>query len=459
MKLLPPVRSWLLLAPLMWPTSPALAHAGFPDTTSIAVRRGHPEDVLLGATFGAVVTRDSGKTWRWLCPEGIGYGGWNPESYLWQPDGTLLAATGSQLIRSKDGGCSWKAHEYFTSRNLWPMGLASPASQPSRLWVVTARATTANGVFRSDDGGETFTATSLQRADAVFTAVKVAPSDTKRIYVSGATPDGLRLFRSDDEGSTWEEIPQPFPEYSATSRPYDLFVLKVADTDPNRLWARVTSQGWTYVLESQDGGRTFTSVIHPASQTQDGLDEYLIGMEVSPDGNTVWAATPTRLFRSRNREPAVLLSLPDGNACVQRQDDGALLVCGANRLHDWALARTTTGGDSYEPLLDLTQLKPPACPSDTPVQNLCRTRWPQFAPTIGADPTLPPEEQGPTDAGTPEPDAGTVDPGPTDAGTPPVEPKPPSKSDGCSTTGGLVPAGWLLALTLFRRLQRRNPEA
>jgi photosystem II stability/assembly factor-like uncharacterized protein len=457
MKLLPPVRCWLLLAPLVWPASPALAHAGFPDTTSIAVRREHPEDMLLGATFGAVVTRDSGKTWRWLCPEGIGYGGWNPESYLWQPDGTLLAATGSQLIRSNDGGCTWKAHEYFTSRNLWPMGLASPPSQPSRLWVTTARSTTPNGLFRSDDGGESFTATSLQRTDAVFTAVKVAPSDARRLYVSGNTPDGLRLFRSDDEGATWEEIPQPFPEYSATSRPYDLFVLRVADTDPNRLWARVTSQGWTYVLESQDGGHTFTSVIHPANQpTRDGLDEYLIGLEVSADGNTLWAATPTRLFRSRNREPAALLSLPEGNACVQRQGE-TLLVCGASRVHDWALARTTTEGDSYEPLFDLPQLLPPACPSGTPVQNLCRTRWPQFAETVGANPTLPPDESGSTDAGTLEPDAGTVDPGTPDAGSP-DDTKPPSKSDGCSTTGGLVPAACFLALTLLRRSQRRNPE-
>ncbi len=128
---------------------------------------------------------------------------------------------------------------------------------------------------------------------------------------------------------------------------------------------------------------------------------------------------------------------------MQRQGDGSLLVCGASRVHDWALARTTTEGDAYEPLLDLTWLQPPACPTGTPVQDRCLPRWPQFAPTIGAS--------------AEESDAGTPDPGTPDAGSP-EDPAPPPRSDGCSTTGGLVPAACLLTLTLLRRSQRRNPE-
>ncbi len=440
MKFLSSLCRGLLLAPLVLHTTPALAHLGYPDTTSVTVRRGHPEDMFVGATFGAVISRDSGKTWSWICPEAMNYGGWRPETFLWQPDGTLLAATGAALIRSNDGGCTWTVHDYFKSRGLWPMGLASPPSNPSRLWVTTGRTASPNGVFRSDDGGATFTRV-LGSDTSVFTAVKVAPSDPRRIYVSGGTATGQRIYRSDDEGATWEEIAHPFPEYSEYSRAYDLFVLRVADTDPDRLWARISWQGWTYVLESKDGGRTFRSVLHPEGQMRDAIDEYLIGMEVSADGNTLWAATPTRLFRVKAGETyATLLPLPDGNACAQREGD-VLYICGASRVHDWALATTADEGQTYTPLFNLPDTKPPACPAGTPTHDVCRPRWPQFAPTIEADPYLEP------------PDAGTPDAGP---GEPP--PPPPAKDDGCSSASGLLPAACLIALSTLRRPRRRNPQ-
>ncbi|WNG40903.1 exo-alpha-sialidase [Archangium violaceum] len=455
-------RGWVLL-PLALHAPSALAHLGYPDTTSVSIRRGHPEDMFVGATFGAVVSRDSGKSWNWVCPEAMGYGGWRPETFLWQPDGTLLAATGADLIRSRNGGCTWESHPFFKPKGLWPMSLASPASNPSRLWVSTGRAASPNGLYRSDDSGETFIPTTLQsntpdkNDNAVFTSVKVAPSDTRRLYVSGSTPEGLRLYRSADEGVTWEELPQPFPEYSSPSRAYDFFVLRVADNDPDHLWARVSWQGWTYVLESRDGGHTFRSILHPKNQEHDGIDEYLMGIEVSADAKTLWAATPTRLFRLREGDTvATLLSLPDGNACVERQGD-VLFVCGATRVHDWALATTRDEGNTYTTLLNLPDLKPPSCPAGTPAHDICMPRWPQFAsqPDIGADPSIPGTDGGtPPDAGSP--DSGTPDAGPSEP--PPVTPTDPPKKPGCSSTGGLLPAAAFFVLTTLRRSRRHNPE-
>ncbi|AKJ08209.1 photosystem II stability/assembly factor-like uncharacterized protein [Archangium gephyra] len=443
------LRRALPLAALALYTPPALAHEGFQDTTSVTVRRGHPEDMILGATFGAVITRDSGKTWSWICPEAMHFGGWRPETFVWQSDGTLLAATGASLIRSQDGGCTWTVHDYFKSQGLWPMGLAAPASNPSRLWVTTGRSASRNGIYRSDDGGQTFTPV-LQSDTVVFTAVKVAPSDSRRLYVSGNTLTQRHIYRSDDEGTTWEPLAQPFPEYPAPPQPYDLFVLRVSDTDPDRLWARVSWDGWTYVLESKDGGRTFTSVVHVEGAEHEGLNDYLIGIEVSADGNTLWAATQSNLFRVRVGESrATQLPLPDGNACAQREGE-VLYVCGASRLHNWALATTTDEGQTYTPLFNLPDTRPPMCPAGTPTQKLCRPNWPQFAPTIEADPSLPPET---VDAGTTDVDAGTGDGGTAPT---PVEPQPPKK--GCSSASGLVPAACLLALSLLRRPRRRHPE-
>jgi photosystem II stability/assembly factor-like uncharacterized protein len=453
MKLPTSLRCWLVLVALVLRATPALAHAGFPDTTSVTVRRGHPEDIFVGATFGAIISRDSGKSWRWLCPQGLGYGGWPPESYLWQPNGDLLAATGNALLRSRDGGCSWQAHDYFSSRGLWPASLVSPASTPSRLWVATSRSGVANGLYRSDDGGETFTDTPLQSSNGIFTGVQVAPSDTRRIYVSGQTPEGPRLSRSDNEGKDWVHLPHPFTEYwRDTSRPYDFIVLRVAPNDPDHLWARVTALGWTYILESKDGGHSFQSVVRPQGQERDGLDEYIIGIEVSADGDTLWVATPTRFFRKRAGEATVLLTLPTGNACVARQPDNSLLVCGADREHNWVLGRTQDEGETYTPLFALTDIQAPTCPAGTPVHDRCLSLWPQFAASIGIE--------------VDEVDAGTIDPEPVDAGTEPVQdagtepPAPAPKPQGCScsATGGLLPVAFLFAFTTLRRIRRRHPE-
>lgn len=467
MKRLLPAPLWLMLVLLVLCAFPALAHEGFPDTTSATVRRDHPEDLIVGATFGALISRDTGKSWRWICTQSLGYGGWRPETYLWAANGDLMAVTGQAFIRSHDGGCTWQLHPYFVSQKLWPIGLASPPATPSRLWVVTTRSDSSalNGIYRSDDGGETFQLAGLGSAAVSYTAVKFAPSDPRRLYVTANTADGPHLYRSDDEAATWEDIVPSLPTFER--RPYDLYVLRVSETDPNRLWARISAVRNTapagtyyYVLESKDGGRTFTSVAYPSGAAVPGFDEYLIGIEVSADGNTVWVATPTRFFRSNNGEPSVLMPLPDGNACVQREG-AELLVCGADRVHGWVLASTMNGGDDYTPIFALKDVQPPACPAGTPTHDLCRPLWPSFASSIGADPTLPPDEPASTDGGTPSTDGGSTGPGTTpDAGTPGTdEPQtPPQKSCGCTSSEGWMPLAGLLALATFRRSRRHHPE-
>ncbi|HSP78935.1 MAG TPA: sialidase family protein [Myxococcaceae bacterium] len=447
MKLPASPRPWsLLLASLALRSSPVLAHAGLPETSSITLRRGQPADLIAGATFGAVVSRDGGRNWRWICPESMGYVGAGPSAWLWLSSGELLAATGSALIRSSDGGCTWQPLDFFTSQGLWPSDVASPSSEEGRLWVTTGRASVPNGLYRSDDGGASFTATPLQRSDAVFTAVRVAPSEPRRLYVSGATSSGPRLYRSDDEGLTWEELPQPLSLYSS---PSEIRLQKVDDADPDHLWVSLLSRGFTYVLESRDGGHTLQEVLK--------LDEPLVNVEASADGRTFWAASITRLFQLQAGTAPVPLSLPDGNACVRREGS-FLYACGSSWVHGWALARSRDQGRTWTRLLSLPELRGVLdCPAGTPTHDVCSPRWPQLAETLGAS-SQPPDAgtSAPVpDAGTPgsAEDAGTSAPGP-DAGTPGGSPPPPPAA-GCSTTGGLLSLASLLTLTALWRSRRR----
>src|SRR5262245_43285691 len=59
-----PSRWQLLMVLLALRAAPALAHGGLPETSNLSMRRGSDADFIAGATFGAVISRDHGQTWR-----------------------------------------------------------------------------------------------------------------------------------------------------------------------------------------------------------------------------------------------------------------------------------------------------------------------------------------------------------------------------------------------------------
>jgi photosystem II stability/assembly factor-like uncharacterized protein len=420
----------------------AHAHAGLPETFSISIRRGHPEDMLVGADFGVLITRDSGATWRWLCAAGVGYNGWRPEHYVWREAGDIVAASGEVLLRSPDGGCSWSKHPYF--QGMWVTGLAAHPTDDTILYAITGRANQNNGVFRSGDGGETWTPTPLRRLGLVLNAVRVSPADPRRIYASGDEGGKLKLFRSDDEGASWREFEHPLPELRL---PYDLAVIAADPASADGVWVRVSSQAYTHLMRSEDGGATLKPV--------QVLDEVLINMELSADGQTAWVGTPTKFLRGPATGPLVALEFPWGNACAKRSGN-TLFACGSTWAHNWALGRSTDQGTTWEPIFNLYDIQGThLCPRGTPVRDICPALWPQQAEAIGA-PQYPDggvEEPLPPDAG---PGPGTPDAGTSDGGTPP--PASPPKSDGCGAgPGNAVPLLALLStLTLWRRGRRRS---
>ncbi|HYH95025.1 hypothetical protein [Hyalangium sp.] len=419
----------LLLALLVLRAAPALAHAGLPETSNLSVRRGSQDDLIAGASFGAVISRDQGQTWRWICPEGMGIGAWRPERYFWSTGGDLLAATGNPLVRSTDGGCTWTSHPFF--KDTWVTHLAVHPTDERIMFVTTGKPSVGNGIYRSEDGGASWTVVLPLSTEARYSAIRIAPSDPRRLYASGQDLAGMFISRSDDGGQTWTRLPQPLSQFL---RPYDLILLLVSEASPEVLWARVSAQGYSYLLKSTDGGATMTQAMETA--------DVIVGAEGSADGRTVWVSTPVHMYRGREGEDFSELPLPNGNACALRVGE-VLYGCGSSWVHEWAMARSSNEGTTWEPIFNLNGIQGAhVCPAGTSVQQFCPSRWPQLAAILGA-PSY-------SDGGVEAPPDG----GPSEQPGDPL----PGESCGCRTGTGLLPTALLfLTLSLGRR-SRRHAE-
>ena len=162
---------------------------------------------VAGAYDGVHVTTDGGLDWS------------APTTGLTAPvssiadggAGTLLAGTiGGGVLASHDGGWSWVA----SANGLSDPDVGAIAVDPSdsrTVYAGTARpydGTNSERVYKSTDGGATWTQTSLDAKDATIFGITVNPSQPAQI--AAVSPGALVYFQSNDGGANWSTItPNP----------------------------------------------------------------------------------------------------------------------------------------------------------------------------------------------------------------------------------------------------------
>ena len=207
-------------------------HAGLADTRhigAILVDPQHPDIVLVGALGhyygpnherGVFRSIDGGRTWKQTLfidadtgivdmaadpanPKIVYAAAWQVRNYPWLSYFQPNAGPGSGVYKSSDGGVSWQrigGHGWPTG-SLARIGVATAAG--GRVYAVVNDATSKgqSGLYRSDDGGATWQATSHEDwlANDYFSRITVDPADRDRIYSAGQS-----IRRSDDGGKTWE---------------------------------------------------------------------------------------------------------------------------------------------------------------------------------------------------------------------------------------------------------------
>jgi len=439
--------------------SGAAANGRPPVTSGIFFRPGDARSILVRSTFGLLVSRDDGCAFRWICEQAIGYGGQFDPKYAAATDGTLFATTFTGLRVSRDGGCTWQtateerpAGDPGRIAGIWVDAIE--LGPDGHVWVATAESGRPNDVFRSADGGRTFAPRHLRSPTIWWKSVKVAPSDARRVYVTGyqvagpASPGGsaqgprAHFLRSDDAGGRW--TPSALAGVAVGATP----IVYAAAVDPaNANVVLLTSAGASppsgdRLYRSTDGGATFREVLAASGAIHD----------VVFHGGAVFVAAAGGALRSA-----------DGGATFERvagtpqlgclgSHGGRLVGCGANwQPDDKAVARASADGAAWDKLLRFRELAGPlACGPGTTVHEKCAPLWPGIQRQFGA--VAP---------------AACPDPPPEPAAAPPPPTPPTQKAGGgcCDAGGGpgsplgAAALAWLAWLALARRSwPRRQPR-
>src|SRR5439155_10159275 len=84
----------------------AAANGRPPGTSTIHFRQGNEQDIVVGLTFGVIISHDGGTTWHWMCEKAVGYGGMYDPDYSYSSTGAIFATTFDGLKVMRDG-CSF----------------------------------------------------------------------------------------------------------------------------------------------------------------------------------------------------------------------------------------------------------------------------------------------------------------------------------------------------------------
>jgi hypothetical protein len=375
------------------------ANGRAPATSSITFRQGHESEVAVGLTFGLVISHDAGKTWGWMCEDTVGYSGTYDPHYAYSSSGALFATSFNGIKIERDA-CTFGATTAGTT--FASAGLLGPdnvyyfaASQPADLGVVPDYK-----IYKSIDDGVTFLPTATQPATDVswWQTLAVAPSDAKRLYLTGYTFTGgtgtgtgtvkqPMLFRSEDAGATWIPIPiDPAVVKFAPNSAMD--IVGIDEVDADHLYARVEVDDNTLsdsIYRSSDKGATWHLINHKASAIKGFVvranrdlvvGTQALGAEVSHDDGDSWtplAGAPHITCLLENAAHEVW-------ACTQNYGFSNLPADDAGVMKTTDLA-TWTKVLRYQDLTDAV-----TCAAGTVQQDTCVASWCGVCAQLGCQP-------------------------------------------------------------------------
>jgi hypothetical protein len=270
----------------------AVANGRYPASTAVALSTNvaDPGLVVVRATYGLLISRDDGASWRWLCESALGVPAVSvedPSVALTANDALVVGHTGGLAV-SRDVGCDFACVEGPLAGQAI-VDLAVRADDPHAVVALSSSYVFGDGgpaydtrVWQSLDDGASWAQLGVPLDPAVaVTTIDVAPTDPQRLYVSGTRGYGssrtASLFVSVNGGASWTERPLPFD--AATE--VQVFIGAIDPTSADRVYLR--SSGVSRLFVSSDAGRSF--------QVPLTLTGPMLGFAIAPDGSEVYAGS------------------------------------------------------------------------------------------------------------------------------------------------------------------------
>jgi photosystem II stability/assembly factor-like uncharacterized protein len=205
---------------------------------------------------------------------------------------TLVGTVGQSVLATDDGdrwersGPNAGFHSDAIVRTL-----VNRPEAPEVVWAGTDQ-----GILRSDDAGRHWRKLDSPLRGQQVWRISLHPSDPKVVFAGTGTPSRAAVYRSDDDGSTWRQLPMDIALECAAVGVPRITDVAVDPDDPLKLWASIEVDG---MRRSFDGGESWVRIN---------------GAITNPDGHaaTVTSGPPKSVFLTVNNE--IFVSRDDGSS-------------------------------------------------------------------------------------------------------------------------------------------------
>jgi len=279
--------------------------------------------IILSVGFGLTNLAYAGvNQWTSNGPEG----GWiRPLAIAPVSPTTLYAGTcGNGLFKSTDGGASWTALTSLVDDCIY--ALAITPSNPAILYAGGTR-----GVFKSTDGGAHWV---LVNSYGAISALAVDPRNPMVLYALANGFDGAGIYKSTDGGASWTI------SFSATSGPLPTLVIDPQDpttlyagrlksTDAGASWVPLTCDVCVGAISALAIDSVDSTTLYVGTTEYSSLGERVGGgVFKSVDGGASWSDTglvnvPISTLTIDPTAPATIYAGTTGNGVFKSIDGGA----------------------------------------------------------------------------------------------------------------------------------------